>query len=66
MLKDGVEDLNSDEVKKWSGAMENYYLKQENGKTELVVEMDLSEEYAAEFEEKFPLALKKVKELAEA
>jgi hypothetical protein len=66
MLKDGVEDLSSDEVKQWSGAKENYYLRQENGKTELVVEIDLAEDFTAYFEEKFPVALKKVKELAES
>ena len=66
VLKDGVEDLNSDEVKKWSGAMENYYLRQEGNKTELVVEMDIAEDYSAYFEEKFPMALNKVKELSES
>lgn len=65
MIKDGVEDLDSEDVKKWSGAMENYTLKNVNGKTEWTVEMDMGEEWADYMNETWPLALKKAKELAE-
>lgn len=64
-VKDGVEDLDSEETRKWSGAMENYTLKTVNGKTELTVEMDITQEYKDFFLETWPKALEKVKELAE-
>lgn len=63
--KDGVEDLESEKVKEWAGALENYTLKTVNGKTELVVDMDITAEYADYFQQLWPKALDKVKELAE-
>lgn len=64
-VKNGIEDLNSEEVKKWSGAMEEYFLREINGQTELITELDLSEEHKAYFESTFPKALVRIKELAE-
>lgn len=64
-VKDGVEDMNSPEAKEWSGSLENYTLRAADGKTELVVEMDITAEYMDYFEEVWPRALGKVKELAE-
>ena len=66
MVKDGVEDTTSDEVKGWAGAHENYILKEAQGKTELEVELDIDEKHKDYFVETFPKALQKVKELAEA
>lgn len=63
--KDGVEDMDSEEVKKWAGAMENYTLKPSNGNTELLIDMDISEDYKDYFNNTWPKALEKVKELAE-
>ena len=65
MVKDGVEDTTSDEVKKWAGAEESYTLKPAGGNTELTVQIDLSEEWKDYFVNTFPKALDKVKELAE-
>jgi hypothetical protein len=65
MVKDGVEDYDSPEVKAWAGALENYTLKTVNGKTELIIDMDITEEYAEMFAQMWPKALDKVKELAE-
>ncbi|WP_461788222.1 SRPBCC family protein [Pedobacter sp.] len=62
----GVEDLESEEVKKWNGAHENYKLSTLDGKSILSVEMDSTQEYKSYFEETWPKALEKVKELAEA
>ena len=64
-VKDGVEDFESEQTKEWSGALENYLLKTVNGKTELVVDMDIAEEYKDYFMNTWPKALDKVKELAE-
>jgi hypothetical protein len=64
-IKDGVEDFDSPEIKKWAGALENYTLKTVNGKTELVVDMDITDEYKDYFIATWPKALDRVKELAE-
>ncbi len=65
--KDGVEDYDSEEVKKWGNAFENYKIStKEDGKSLLSVEMDTTEEYKSYFEESWPKALEKVKELAES
>ena len=64
-VKDGVEDLDSKQTKEWAGALENYTLKTVNGKTELIVDMDMTEEFKEYFINTFPKALEKVKELAE-
>lgn len=45
--------------------LENYYLHEEDGITELKVEVDTAEDNVRYFESKFPLALKKIKELSE-
>ena len=63
--KDGLEDMDSEEVKKWAGALENYTLRPSNGNTELLIDMDISEEYKDYFDDTWPKALEKVKELAE-
>ena len=63
--KDGVEDLDSEQTRQWAGALENYTLKTVSGKTELVVDMDIADEYKDYFITTWPKALEKVKELAE-
>jgi hypothetical protein len=65
VVKDGVEDLESEKVKEWAGAMENYTLRDLNGKTELIVDMDVTDEYKDYFQTTWPKALDRVKELAE-
>ena len=65
VVKNGVEDTESESVKEWAGARENYRLTEENGKTKLVVDMDSTDEYKDYFEKTFPFALEKVKDLAE-
>lgn len=65
VVKNGVEDFDSEQVKQWAGALENYTLKTIDGKTELVVDMDIAEAYKDYFVKTWPLALEKVKELAE-
>jgi uncharacterized protein YndB with AHSA1/START domain len=64
-VKNGVEDTTSEKVKEWAGATENYTLNEADGKTEVVVDMDLNEEFAAIFKDIWPKALKNLKELAE-
>jgi hypothetical protein len=64
-VKDGVEDFESEETKSWSGAIENYTLKTVNGKTELTIDQDITDEYKEMFFAMWPNALKKLKALAE-
>jgi hypothetical protein len=62
---DGVEDTTSDRVKVWAGALENYTFIDKDGKTELVVDLDINEEFKEMFEGMWPKALQKLKELCE-
>ena len=59
-IKDGKE-----EPKDWAGAIEDYYLKEENETTELVVELDMNEEFQDYFNATFPKALQAVKQISE-
>mgnify|MGYP000288820508 CR=1 FL=1 len=65
ILNNGDEDTTSDEARKWTPAFENYTFKEENGVTELLIDVDTAEELADEFEKAWPIALDKLKELAE-
>lgn len=65
VVKKGLEDTESEDVKSWAGATENYTLIEENGKTKLVVDMDSTDEFKDYFLKTWPIALEKVKELAE-
>jgi hypothetical protein len=64
-VKDGVEDTSSERVKDWAGAHENYTLKKVNGKTELIVDMDITEEFKEMFSKMWPVALDNLKRLSE-
>lgn len=65
VVKNGVEDTESEEVKQWAGALENYTLKEANGLSHLTIEMDTIDEYKNFFEKTWPEALKKLKEVSE-
>lgn len=64
-VKNGVEDLESEQNKAWAGALENYTLKIIHGKTELIVEMDMTDDFKDYFLKTWPKALDKLKELVE-
>lgn len=66
-LKDGVEDYEAAKTQGWGDAFENYTLTAAGGtETELTVELDAESSFTDYFQDKFPKALAKVKELAEA
>lgn len=65
MVQDGIEDTTSEAVKAWSGAQENYTFKERNGNTEVLVDIDTTEDWKEMFEGAWPKALHKLKELAE-
>ena len=65
-VADGVEDTTSERVKDWAGARENYTLrKNADGKTELIIDMDINDEFKDMFAQIWPKALENVKNLAE-
>ncbi len=64
MVADGLEDTTSEAVKKWLPAFENYTFTEKDGKTEVSVDIDTVEEYAQMFEDTWPKALQKLKEIA--
>jgi hypothetical protein len=64
-IKNGQEMPADEKTKKWSGAMENYTLRQMGELTRLDVEIDVTEEHVKIFNEAFPKALQKVKEISE-
>jgi hypothetical protein len=65
VVKNGKEDTESDDVKDWAGAKENYRLIDENGKTKLAVDMDSTDEFKDYFLKTWPVALEKIKALSE-
>ena len=70
MYDNGVEDYESEHVKMWAGAKENYTLTEANGKTALAIFMEMDESEKNKqmidmFADMWPKALAKVKELAE-
>ena len=64
-VQDGKEDTSSDAVKSWAGALENYTFKEKNNRTEVAVDIDVNDEYKDMFNDMWPKALQKLKELAE-
>jgi len=66
MIADGTIDTESEEVKKWASAYENYTLVPDNDGTKVIVDIDITPEYEDMFKDMWPKALEKLKELAEA
>lgn len=66
MVNDGKEDTTSEAVKAWAGAFENYTFKERDGKTEVLVDLEgIVDEFKEMFQNMWPKALQKLKELAE-
>lgn len=65
VIKNGEEQPLDDESRKWTGAMEQYYLTEQNGRTHLVCEIDMADDYVDMFNKTFPEAFKSIKELSE-
>jgi uncharacterized protein YndB with AHSA1/START domain len=64
-VKNGIEDTESEEVKGWAGALENYTLEEQDGASTLGIEMDVTDEYRSYFEETWPKALSRLKAISE-
>lgn len=65
MLEGGKEITEGEKVESWAGALENYYFNDNNGSTELSVEMDSNEDFESYFKDTWPKALDTLKALCE-
>jgi len=65
VVRDGQEHTSGDAVEGWAGALESYNLRESDGTTELLVEMDSDDANQAMFEDAWPRALRRLKELVE-
>jgi uncharacterized protein YndB with AHSA1/START domain len=64
-VKNGVEDFESEEAKSWAPAYENYTFKEEDGVTEVIVDIQVVKEFEEMFKDLWPKALAKLKEITE-
>lgn len=65
IYKNGIEDTESAEAKKWAPAYENYTFAEKNGGTELTVEMDIDAAEKESFGAMWDAALARLKMIAE-
>jgi len=65
MIQKGESITSGPQVAPWKGSHENYILSSSGSQTLLEVEMDTTPEMLQYFQDKWPKALQKVKELAE-
>lgn len=65
IVRDGKEDTTSEIARKWTPAFENYTFKERDGGTEVLVDVDVEDEYVESFQQMWHDALQELKELAE-
>lgn len=65
LLQAGNEITEGPEVEKWVNGFENYSFESEDNSTDLTVEIDCLDEYLDYFNESYPNALEKLKEICE-
>ena len=66
MIKNGIEDTQSDAVKSWAPAYENYTLLEIGEKTQVKIDMDIADEWKEYMNETWPKALSILKEICES
>jgi hypothetical protein len=65
LFKDGKEDTESPVARAWSAAYENYTFIEKDGSTEVVVDVDITAELEQMFNDIWPKALRRLKEICE-
>ena len=65
LLKAGKEITEGPEVEKWTDGFENYTFVENNGITEVTVDLDTSEDFVDYMNQTYPKALEKLKEICE-
>lgn len=66
MIANGVEDTESESVRAWAPAFENYTFTEADGRTELRIDMDVAPDFEQTMNELWPKALVQLKAIAEA
>jgi hypothetical protein len=64
-IKDGIEDTESPEIKSWAPAYENYTFSENNGVSEVKVDIDVPPDFEEYMQETWPKALTKLKSICE-
>src|SRR5690606_23816742 len=63
---DGENEITTGEqVEKWAGGHEIYHFEENDGKTTVTVELDTIDDFIVYFNEKYPQAMDKLKEICE-
>jgi hypothetical protein len=65
-IKDGVEDTESEAVRAWAPAYENYTFRDTGGATELTIDLDVTPDFEGYMLKTWPKALARLKDLCEA
>ncbi len=65
IIRNGTEDTESEEAKKWSPAFENYTFTTVADGTQVTIDQDIQSEYKTQFEEMWKEALALLQKLAE-
>ena len=65
LVKDDKEITEGPEVEKWAGGFENYTFKDNNGTTEITVDLDATDDFVDYMNQTFPKALEKLKEICD-
>jgi L-rhamnose mutarotase len=65
LSKDGIEDRDRETAKKWIGVTESYRFIEDNGVTELLIDINTHEEFASMFDDSWPGSLQLLKNLCE-
>lgn len=66
VLKDGKEITSGPEVEGWAGCMEEYRFTEQDGVTTVSVDVDVNEPYLDYFNETYPKALDRLRDMAAA
>lgn len=64
-LDGDVEITTGEQVERWAGGLENYLFEEDVGVTTVTLELDTVDEYLDYFENTYPAALEKLKEISE-
>ena len=64
-IKDGVEDTESPEIKAWAPSFENYAISENNGVSEVKVDLEIPPEWEEYMQQTWPKALMKLKSICE-
>ncbi|HMU02324.1 MAG TPA: hypothetical protein PJ990_01815 [Saprospiraceae bacterium] len=65
LFENDVEIIEGPQVESWAGGQENYTFESDGDTTLITVEVDVTDDHTTWFDENYPLALEKLKEVIE-